>query len=39
MTTSGTAPTQTAPPKPRKKRRVFLWFYLALQVIFLIWIR
>jgi hypothetical protein len=39
MTTSGTTPTQTAPPPtPRKKRRVFLWFYLALQVIFLIWI-
>lgn len=28
-------PTQA---KPRKKRRVFLWFFLAVQLIFLIWI-
>lgn len=39
MTTAGTTPTQTAPPpKPRKKRRVFWWIFLAIQVIFLIWI-
>lgn len=25
-----------AHPKPRKKRRIFLWFFLAVQVIFLI---
>jgi hypothetical protein len=24
--------------KPRKKRRVFLWVFLAIQVIFLIWV-
>lgn len=31
---------QQAPPeqKPRKRRRLFLWFFLAVQVIFLIWI-
>jgi uncharacterized membrane protein YciS (DUF1049 family) len=31
---------QQAPPpqKPRKRRRIFLWFFLAVQVIFLIWI-
>jgi len=25
-------------PAPRKKRRVFLWFFLAIQLIFLVWI-
>ena len=24
--------------KPRKKRRVFLWVFLAIQVIFLVWL-
>jgi uncharacterized membrane protein len=24
--------------EPRKKRRVFLWFFLAVQVLFIIWI-
>jgi len=34
------AQPQYAPPqpKPRKKRRVFLWVFLAIQVIFVIWI-
>ena len=27
-----------AQPPPRKKRRIFLWFFLAVQVLFLIWI-
>lgn len=26
------------PGKPRKKRRVFLWVFLAVQVIFIIWL-
>jgi hypothetical protein len=26
------------PPKPRKKRRIFLWVFLAIQVLLLIWI-
>jgi hypothetical protein len=26
------------PAPPKKRRRVFLWFFLALQVLFLIWI-
>jgi hypothetical protein len=25
-------------PKPRKKKRVFLWFFLAVQAVFIIWI-
>jgi uncharacterized membrane protein YciS (DUF1049 family) len=29
---------QLQPAKPRKRRRIFLWFFLAVQVIFLIWI-
>src|ERR1700761_8401369 len=27
-----------SPQKPRKRRRIFLWFFLAVQAIFLIWI-
>ena len=27
-----------APAKPRKKHRVFLWFFLAVQAIFIIWL-
>jgi len=26
------------PPQPPKKRRIFMWVFLAIQVIFLIWI-
>lgn len=26
------------PPRARRKRRVFLWFFLAVQVLFLVWI-
>jgi uncharacterized membrane protein len=29
---------ETREPEPRKKRRVFLWFFLAVQVLFIIWI-
>jgi uncharacterized membrane protein len=29
---------QDAPPARRKRRRVFMWFFLAVQVIFVIWI-
>jgi uncharacterized membrane protein YhaH (DUF805 family) len=25
-------------PKPRRKRRVFLWFFLAIQIIFIVWL-
>jgi hypothetical protein len=30
----------SAPPaaRPRKRRRIFLWFFLAVQVIFIIWL-
>lgn len=36
---SGYGHRQAPPPqKPRKRRRIFLWFFLAVQVIFLIWI-
>jgi hypothetical protein len=32
-------PTQYAQPEPpKKKRKVFLWFFLAIQVLFIIWI-
>ncbi len=30
--------SHTAAAKPKKKRRVFLWVFLAIQVLFLIWI-
>jgi hypothetical protein len=33
-----TAPQSYDVPKPRKKRRVFLWISLAIQVLFLVWI-
>jgi hypothetical protein len=32
------APQQYAPPAQRKKRRVFLWVFLAVQALFLIWL-
>jgi hypothetical protein len=42
MTTSNTTPDAqtitTMMEKPRKKKRVFLWFFLAVQAIFLVWI-
>ena len=25
-------------PAPRKKKRIFMWFFLAVQILFLIWI-
>jgi hypothetical protein len=31
-------PDSTTAPKPKRRRRVFLWVFLAIQVIFLIWI-
>jgi ABC-type phosphate transport system permease subunit len=36
----GQQATYAAPPqeKPRKKRRVFMWFFFAVQVLFIIWI-
>jgi hypothetical protein len=36
MTTADTVVPQHA--KPRKKKRVFLWFFLAVQALFLVWI-
>lgn len=33
------APPATARPEaPKKKRRIFLWFFLAVQLLFIIWI-
>ncbi len=26
------------PPRPKKRRRVFLWFFLGVQILFLIWV-
>jgi hypothetical protein len=26
------------PPKPKKKHRVFLWVFLAIQILFIVWI-
>jgi len=37
MTTANPAPVTAGAP-PRKKRRVFLWVFLAIQVLFLAWI-
>jgi hypothetical protein len=31
-------PTTTTPPVARKKHRVFLWVFLAIQALFLIWV-
>ena len=33
--TDSTVPTET---KPKKKKRIFMWFFLAVQILFLIWI-
>lgn len=30
--------TAAVPEKPKKKRRIFLWVFLAVQVLFIIWI-
>ncbi len=30
--------TTNTPEKPRKKRRIFMWFFLVVQAIFIIWI-
>ncbi|SFJ81355.1 hypothetical protein [Streptomyces pini] len=36
---SGMPPRQDAPPPvARKRRRFFLWFFLAVQILFLVWI-
>jgi hypothetical protein len=32
------AATMTPVSKPRKKRRIFLWVFLTIQVIFLVWV-
>lgn len=34
--TDPTVPTTTNPPK--KKKRIFMWFFLAVQVLFIIWL-
>jgi hypothetical protein len=34
-----TSPYQDqTPPRPKKRRRVFLWIFLAIQILFLIWV-
>lgn len=33
----GTA-TTTQPAPPKKKRRIFLWVFLAVQILFIVWI-
>ncbi len=33
-----TEATVTSDTKPKKKRRIFLWFFLAIQLLFIIWI-
>lgn len=33
-----TRPSAAAQPPPKKKRRVFVWVFLAIQVLFLIWV-
>ena len=41
MSTSTSPPTRQPPPQvqpPRKRRRVFVWVFLAVQVIFLGWV-
>ena len=40
MSTNTSPPTQQPPQvqPPRKRRRVFVWVFLAIQVIFLIWV-
>jgi hypothetical protein len=37
-TDQGTYSTALSTPKPRRKRRVFLWVFLAIQAIFVIWL-
>lgn len=32
------APTQLATEPPRRKRRIFLWVFLAIQILFIVWI-
>lgn len=32
------ATVATTEPKPKKKRRIFLWVFLAVQVLFIVWI-
>lgn len=34
--TDSTVPSTTNPPK--KKKRIFMWFFLAVQVLFIIWL-
>jgi ABC-type Fe3+ transport system permease subunit len=31
-------PYQSPPTRPRRRRRVFLWFFIGVQILFLIWI-
>jgi hypothetical protein len=35
---SAPEPYPPRPAPPRKRRRVFMWFFIAVQVIFLVWI-
>lgn len=30
--------TTTTPEKPKKKRRIFVWFFLAVQLLMIVWI-
>lgn len=31
-------PAPSAPTKPRKRHRIFMWVFLAIQLIFLLWV-
>lgn len=35
---SDTTLNLTVPPKPKRKKRVFMWVFLAVQVLFVIWV-
>lgn len=38
MTTHPPVWNASASPAPRKRRRIFLWFFLAVQVLFIAWL-
>ena len=38
MTTTSTTPSAAPQTAPRRKRRVFLWIFLAIQALFVVWL-